>query len=76
MAYEGQPVPSTEYQIPQPKVSDGQSVVVTAPGKVVAGEFYEIEGVPRSSDDKCRKWRHGSIEYRTGRVSDNEGSTK
>ena len=44
MAYEGQPVPSTEYQIPQPKVSDGQSVVVTATGKVVAGEFYEIEG--------------------------------
>jgi len=44
MAFDGQPVPSTEYQIPQPKVSDGQSVVVTATGDVVAGEFYEIEG--------------------------------
>jgi len=44
MAFDGQPVPSTEYQIPQAKVSDGQSVVVTATGDVVAGEFYEIEG--------------------------------
>ena len=44
MAFDGQPVPSTEYQIPQPKVSDGQSVVVTATGDVVAGEFYEIKG--------------------------------
>jgi len=44
MAFDGQPVPSTEYQIPQAKVSDGQSVVVTATGNVVAGEFYEIEG--------------------------------
>jgi len=44
MAFDGQPVPSTEYQIPQPKVSDGQSVVVTARGNVDAGEFYEIEG--------------------------------
>jgi len=44
MAFDGQPVLSTEYQIPQPKVSDGQSVVVTATGDVVAGEFYEIEG--------------------------------
>ena len=46
MAFDGQPVPSTEYQIPQPKVSDGQSVVVTATtatGDVVAGEFYEIK---------------------------------
>jgi len=43
MAFDGQPVPSTEYQIPQPKVSDGQSVVVTATDDVVAGEFYEIE---------------------------------
>jgi len=44
MAFDGQPVPSTEYQIPQAKVSDGQSVVVTATGNVVAGEFYEIQG--------------------------------
>ena len=44
MAFDGQPVPSTEYQIPQPKVSDGQSVVVTATDDVVAGEFYEIQG--------------------------------
>lgn len=44
MAFDGQPVPSTEYQIPQAKVSDGQSVVVTATGNVVAGEFYEIGG--------------------------------
>jgi len=44
MAFDGQPVLSTEYQIPQPKVSDGQSVVVTATGNVVAGEFYEIKG--------------------------------
>jgi len=44
MAFDGQPVLSTEYQIPQPKVSDGQSVVVTATDNVVAGEFYEIEG--------------------------------
>jgi len=44
MAFDGQPVLSTEYQIPQPKVSDGQSVVVTATDDVVAGEFYEIEG--------------------------------
>jgi len=44
MAFDGQPVLSTEYQIPQAKVSDGQSVVVTATGDVVAGEFYEIEG--------------------------------
>jgi len=44
MAFDGQPVLSTEYQIPQAKVSDGQSVVVTATGNVVAGEFYEIEG--------------------------------
>jgi len=44
MAFDGQPVLSTEYQIPQAKVSDGQSVVVTATGNVVAGEFYEIQG--------------------------------
>ena len=43
MAYTGQPVPTTEYQIPVAKISDGKSVVVTATGNVVAGEFYEIE---------------------------------
>jgi len=44
MAFDGQPVPSTEYQIPVAKISDGKSVVVTATGNVVAGEFYEIGG--------------------------------
>ena len=44
MAFDGQPVPSTEYQIPVAKISDGKSVVVTATGDVVQGNFYEIEG--------------------------------
>ena len=44
MAYTGQPVPTTEYQIPVAKISDGKSVVVTATGNVVQGDFYEIEG--------------------------------
>ena len=44
MVYPGQPVPTTEYQIPVAKISDGKSVVVTAPGVVVQGNFYEIEG--------------------------------
>lgn len=44
MAFDGQPVPSTEYQIPVAKISDEKSVVVTATGDVVQGNFYEIEG--------------------------------
>ena len=46
MAYPGQPVPTTEYQIPVAKISDGKSVKVTVPEstKVEAGEFYEIKG--------------------------------
>ena len=43
MAYTGQPVPTTEYQIPVAKISDGKSVVVTATGEVVQGNFYAIE---------------------------------
>ena len=44
MVYPGQPVPTTEYQIPVAKISDGKSVVVKATGDVVQGNFYEIEG--------------------------------
>ena len=44
MAYTGQPVPTTEYQIPVAKISDGKSVVVTATDDVVQGKFYAIEG--------------------------------
>ena len=47
MVYPGQPVPTTEYQIPVAKISDGKSVVVTATGDVgdvVQGNFYKIEG--------------------------------
>jgi len=42
MAFDGQPVSSTEYQIPVAKISDGKSVEVTATGKVVQGNFYGI----------------------------------
>ena len=46
MAYTGQPVPTTEYQIPVAKISDGKSVKVTVPEstKVEAGKFYLLDG--------------------------------
>jgi hypothetical protein len=46
MAYTGQPVPSTVYNIGYGKVSDGKSVKVTVPGstKVEAGKFYLLDG--------------------------------
>jgi len=44
MAFDGQPVRSTEYQIPVAKISDGKSVVVTATRNVVQGNFYGIQG--------------------------------
>jgi len=46
MAYPGQPVPTTEYQIPVAKISDGKSVKVTVPEstKVEAGKFYLLDG--------------------------------
>ena len=76
MAFDGQPVPSTEYQIPQPKVSDSQSVVVTATGNVVAGEFYEIEeffGVAMTNGKKGDKvvLNIEQAEYSTVQVVDN-----
>jgi len=46
MAYTGQPVPSTVYNIGYGKVSDGKSVKVTVPEstKVEAGKFYLLDG--------------------------------
>lgn len=75
MAFDGQPVPSTEYQIPQPKVSDGQSVVVTATDNVVAGEFYEIGdflGVAMTNGKAGDKvvLNIEQAEYSTGQVVD------
>jgi len=45
LAFDGQSVRSTEYQIPVAKISDGKSVVVTATDNVVQGNFYGIEGL-------------------------------
>jgi hypothetical protein len=46
MAYTGQPVPSTVYNIGYGKISDGKSVKVTVPEstKVEAGKFYLLDG--------------------------------
>ncbi|HHX86705.1 MAG TPA: DUF2190 family protein, partial [Firmicutes bacterium] len=46
MAYTGQPVPSTVYNLGGGKISDGKSVKVTVPEstKVVAGKFYLLDG--------------------------------
>jgi len=46
MAYTGQPVPSTVYNIGYGKVSDGKSVKVTVPEntKIEAGKFYLLDG--------------------------------
>lgn len=46
MAYVGQPVPSTVYNIGYGKISDGKSVKVTVPEstKVEAGKFYLLDG--------------------------------
>ena len=46
MAYTGQPVPSTVYNIGYGKVSDGKSVKVMVPEstKVEAGKFYLLDG--------------------------------
>ena len=46
MVYPGQPVPTTEYQIPVAKISDGKSVKVTVPErtKIEAGKFYLLDG--------------------------------
>lgn len=46
MAYTGQPVPSTVYNIGYGKISDGKSVKVTVPEntKIEAGKFYLLDG--------------------------------
>ena len=46
MAYTGQPVPSTVYNLGDGKISDGKSVKVTVPGntKIEAGKFYLLDG--------------------------------
>jgi predicted RecA/RadA family phage recombinase len=46
MAYQGQPVPTTVYNIAAMKVSDGKSVKVTVPQntQVEAGKFYLFDG--------------------------------
>lgn len=44
MGFKGQPVPSTLYNLPSGKISDGKSVKVTAAGTVEEGKFYLIEG--------------------------------
>lgn len=46
MAYKGQPVPSTVYNVGGGKISDGKSVKVTVPEKtkIEAGRFYLLDG--------------------------------
>lgn len=46
MAYKGQPVPSTVYNLGGGKISDGKSVKVTVPEKtkIEAGKFYLLDG--------------------------------
>ena len=46
MAYVGQPVPSTVFNINDAKISDGKSVRVTVPGNttIEAGKFYLLDG--------------------------------
>jgi len=46
MAYVGQPVPSTVFNINAAKISDGKSVRVTVPGNttIEAGKFYLLDG--------------------------------
>ena len=46
MAYKGQPVPSSVYNIGYGKISDGKSVRVTVPEstKIEAGKFYLLDG--------------------------------
>ncbi|OJF16982.1 MAG: hypothetical protein A6D91_04680 [Bacillaceae bacterium G1] len=46
MAYKGQPVPTTVYNVGGGKISDGKSVKVTVPEKtkIEAGRFYLLDG--------------------------------
>lgn len=46
MAYIGQPVPSTVYDVGYGKISDGKSVKVTVPESttIEAGKFYLLDG--------------------------------
>lgn len=46
MAYTGQPVPSTVYNLGGGKISDGKSVKVTVPESttIEAGKFYLLDG--------------------------------
>jgi len=46
MAYIGQPVPSTVYNVGYGKISDGKSVKVTVPENttIEAGKFYLLDG--------------------------------
>lgn len=46
MAYKGQPVPTTVYNVGYGKISDGKSVKVTVPEntKIEAGKFYLLGG--------------------------------
>ena len=46
MAYVGQPVPSTVFNVNTAKVSDGKSVRVTVPASTIieAGKFYLLDG--------------------------------
>ena len=46
MAYVGQPIPSTVFNINDAKISDGKSVRVTVPANttIEAGKFYLLDG--------------------------------
>ena len=44
MAYKGQPVPSTVYNLGGGKISDGKSIRVKATEDVTAGKFYYFDG--------------------------------
>lgn len=46
MAYKGQPIPSTAYNLGGGKISDGKSVKVTVPENttIEAGKFYLLDG--------------------------------